>query len=282
MSLKYARDGLLTVLRPWLAKPTPWLYQGLAPDLQGVLAGNYPPIASVPNILTGRFQRALEIWVSDNVPQRALAVRSFNEFLWRGFGTSVMSSGQIVMGKKRTLFEMGYLQSYCGLHKKTDADVLLDFARRLRSAQDWFASRGQRFVCMLAPMKASWFPDRIRSSYPCPDSTRDRVYRPAIRALQGEGINLVDARAALEASRLGQSPVELSPRNGTHWNWLGAATAANALADKVRSLNLPDLTHLSYDVAIEPDELPNSFDRDLSDLLNLLTTPQGDPPPSYT
>jgi hypothetical protein len=105
------------------------------------------------------------------------------------------------------------------------------------------------------------------------------MYDLAIRALQSKGINVVDARAALEAARFGRLPAELFPRNGTHWNWLGAATAANALVDKVRSLGLPDLPHLSYDVTIEPDELPNSFDRDLSDLLNLLITPRGDPSP---
>jgi hypothetical protein len=99
-------------------------------------------------------------------------VRSFNEILWRIFGTSVMSNGQIVVGRKQTLFEMGYLLSYCGLQKTTGADALLDFAKRLRSAQDWFANRGQRFVYMLAPMKVSWFPDRIPQSYRCPDSTR--------------------------------------------------------------------------------------------------------------
>ena len=271
--------GLLTVLRPWVAKPAPWLYHGLAPELRGVLARGDLPLTSIPSILTGRLQRALEIWVGDNIPQRELVVRSFNEFLWRSFGTSVMSNGQIVVGRKRTLFEMGYLLSYCGLQKTTDADALFDFAKRLRFAQDWFANRGQRFVYMVAPMKVSWFPDRIPSSYPCRDSTRDRIYPLAIRALQSKGINLVDARAALEAARFNRLPVELFPRNGIHWNWLGAATAANALADKVRSLSLPDLPHLSYDVTIESDELPNSFDRDLSDLLNLLITPRGDPSP---
>jgi hypothetical protein len=270
--------GFLTVLRPWLVQPAAWLYYGLVPELWGVVRDNGGvPMLNADNVLSGRLQRALETWVSENIPQRDLVVRGLNEFMWRSFGTSFMSNGTIVLGKERTLFEMGYILSYCGLQEAPDTERLRNFAMRMRAAQEWFARRGQTFVYMLAPVKTSWFPDRIPSSFPCPTEKRDRIYRQVVAVLSAEGVNVVDARAALEAVRVDQLAVELFPRNGTHWNWLGAAMAANAIVDKVRSLDLPDLPRLSYKVQTEPDEL--SFDRDLSALLNLLSRPPGAPSP---
>jgi hypothetical protein len=272
--------GLLTVLRPWAEVRAPWIYRDLVPELVGVQVATDRPVLSVAEISSGRLQHAADIWVGEHLPQRPLLVRSFNEALWRSFGTSYMSGGQIVSGKQGTLFDVAYILNYCGVQKATNLGALPEFARRLRKAQDWFASRGQRFVYLLAPVKTTWFPDRLLSSIPCPEDQRDQDYRPIVATLGASGINLVDSRAVLEDQR-DHAPVALFPLNGTHWNWLGAALAANALVDKVRALGLPDLPQLSYDVEVVPRELPgpDSFDLDIASLLNLLVTPRGAPSP---
>ena len=49
------------------------------------------------------------------------------------------------------------------------------------------------------------------------------------------GINIVDA-ATLVAEARHKYPISMFPRGGTHWNMLAAALAAQALTDKLNSL----------------------------------------------
>jgi hypothetical protein len=266
--------SFLLALKPWLSDAVPWLYSGLAPELVGVQSRGEPPVLSASRVLDRRFQQALEAWVGDNVPHRPLLVRGFNEALWRAFRTSFMSNGRIIAGRQDTLFEESYILDHCGLARATDMRELPNFVRRLRPVQDWFTARGQLFLYMLAPVKTNWSPERIPSAYPCPAADRDRTYRHASALFKSAGVNFVDARAALETMR-SKTPVELYPRTGIHWNWLGAALAANALVEKARALGLADVPLLSYDVSVAPDELPGSIDRDLANLLNLLSAPRG-------
>jgi alginate O-acetyltransferase complex protein AlgJ len=269
--------GVLVLVRPLLEPTRPWIFRGLVPELAGVRIAREPVALTLPSVMTGHFQKEADSWVGDNVPQRALVVRSFNEALWDTFGGSYMAQGSLVRGRQGTLFEIRYILRYCGIVKSDMRDVSA-FAARLRKVQDWFAARGQRFVYFLSPPKPYWFPDRIPASFPCGEDVRDKDYAPTVRIMENAGINIVDARAALEKAR-GTEPAALYPINGIHWNWLGAAVGAQALADKVRSLGVPDLPGLSYTVEIEPDESEAFFDRDLSSLLNLLTLPRGAPAP---
>ena len=269
--------GVLVLARPLVEQTQPWIFRGLAAELVGVQVAREPVALAASSVMSGRFQKEVDAWVGDNVPQRALVVRSFNEALWDMFGSSYMSQGIIVRGRKGTLFEVSYILLYCGIVKSDMRDVTV-FATRLRKVQDWFAARGQRFVYFLSPPKPYWFPDRIPASFPCAEDVRDKDYAPTVQIMESAGINFVDARAALEKAR-GSAATALFPINGIHWNWLGAAAGANALADKVRSLGVPDLPVLSFSVAIEPDESETPIDRDLASLLNLLSLPRGAPAP---
>jgi hypothetical protein len=154
---------------------------------------------------------------------------------------------------------------------------LPSFASRLRAAEDWFERRGQRLIYFSAPVKTSWFPDRIPPDFPCPATKRDQVRPFVLAAFRKAGVDFVDGREALEAQR-DRSGIELFPRNGIHWNMLGAAIGADALLERLHSLGLAVPTRLNYHVTVEGQE--TGQDRDLSDLLNLLWQPPADPSPA--
>jgi alginate O-acetyltransferase complex protein AlgJ len=269
--------GVLTLVQPFAAEMVPALFENWAPPLVGVRASPPAVVPSLQQVLDGSFQLAATAWVGDHLVQRPAIVRAYNEALWRGFGTSYMANRSLVRGLGGTLFEQSYILTYCGINLAPDVAGLPAFAHRLRAAEDWFEKRGRHLVYYLAPVKTNWFPDRIPANFPCPAEKRDQIHPSVLKAFNEAGVDYVDGPAVLEAQR-GHVQVELFPRNGIHWNWLGAAIGADALLQKLRELGTLTLPALKYDVSIVDNE--TGFDRDLSDLLNLLSHPPGDPAPS--
>ena len=271
--------GASILARPYLGEAWPGLFRDWAEPLRGMQA--QPPAAAltVRHVLDGTYQTAAAGWVAANLPQRAAVVRAYNEVMWRGFGTSYMANRELVRGKSGALYEKGYVLAHCGILASTDLKALPAFARRLRAAQDWFRTRGQYAIYMLAPVKTSWFPDDAPGRFDCPAARRDPARGPALAALDAAGVHYVDARAVLETTRQ-QVPVELFPRNGTHWNDLGAVLGARALVESLRAMGLGTLPVPSYGLIVEADE--TGFDRDLSNLLNLLVPPPGNRSPRVT
>ena len=267
--------GLLTIARPWLEDVTPSLYVDGEPALVGTQVAPPTHTAGLAGVWDGSAQRAADAWMSAQIVYRSLFVRSFNEALYRAFAASYMNNRTLVFGHKQTLFEKLYVDAYCGLRSENDRTPTSAFARRLRAAQDWFVSRGQHLIYALAVAKTTWFPERIGSAFRCPPEQRDRNYPAAISALTAAGVTFVDGRAVLEAAR--SRGLDLFPRNGTHWNALGAALFVDALIDAMRRDGMPDVPRLRYEVSVEPVE--HGGDNDLIDLANLLWPPAGAPAP---
>jgi SGNH hydrolase-like domain, acetyltransferase AlgX len=273
--LAMAGVGLLTLTRPWLESVAPALYHDGLPPLAGMVAAEQTRTAGLAGVFDGSLQRAADAWMSREISYRSLFVRFFNETLYRVFAASYMNNRTIVFGRKHTLFERYYIEAYCGVSQSTDRAPPDVFARRLRAAQDWFASRGQRLIYAIAPSKTAWFPDRIGSAFRCPQEHRDRIYPAAIEALTAAGVTFVDGRAALEAAR--GNGIELFPRNGIHWNQLGAALFVDAFIEALRRDGVQGIPRLSYSVSMTP--LESGWDVDLISLANLLWQPGGAPAP---
>jgi len=258
--------GVLTMLRPLLHGTLDSPYRDWAPALVGMQAAQDQPALTLEAILDRRFQRAAESWVASNLPQRAVLVRSFNEVIWLMFGESYMAKRELVLGRDGMLFSKEYIAAYCW-GGPIDPAASLSFAARVRHVQDWFAARGQFFVYMLVPTKPSFVQHSLPTAFPCEEKKRDQLYSQAVTTLRAAGVNLVDGRAALLDARV---PM-LFPRNGTHWNWQGAAIATDALVQELRRQGLPGLADFKYSVSVTPDEFGN--DRDLAYLLNLWHPP---------
>ncbi|MEJ1978912.1 MAG: hypothetical protein WDN49_25110 [Acetobacteraceae bacterium] len=172
-----------------------------------------------------------------------------------------------MIGRKLTLYEYGYLVEYCSRDLASLTPRAEAWAEKLAAMQRWYAARGRLFVYVLTPSKAGTYPGDIPPGWPCPASQADRdgmlpMYRAA---LQRNGVTTVDGPALLEAAKA-HYPFALFPRGGTHWNWVGAALATQALIrviDAARPGALPPFTFTWSDAP------PVDTDRDLTNLLNM-------------
>lgn len=241
------------------------------------LPAERPPL-TLAALWSGEYQKATEANAAAALPPRPAIVRAFNQAQWNTFGTSYMASGTIIRGRKGALYEESYITAKCGLLIPVKLKRMPQFAQRLRRAQDWFEARGQRFVYVMAPVKTTWFPEYIPSSYPCHGPKADTIYPTARQALNAAGVHWVDGRATLEAQR-GKLGYEMFPRNGIHWNDLGVALTAGAVVDELRRQGVAG-PKLAWTVETAPDEVGS--DRDLAGLLNLAHPPRAWKTPRVT
>jgi alginate O-acetyltransferase complex protein AlgJ len=259
--------GALFIARPLLADVTPALFRPWMPPLLGMRTETGKVDLTLTSVFDGGAQREAEAWVAEHLPQRDV------------FRTSYMANRTLVRGRDGVLFEQSYIFAYCGIQPATDVPALPAFAHRLRVVEDWFRRRGKVLVYFTAPTKTSWYPNAIPSGFPCPVEKRDTVHASVLAALQQAHVDFVDGRAALEAAR-DHFPVALFPVNGIHWNWLGTAIGVDALLTKLRELGLTSLPSFQYQVKVVDQE--TGYDRDLSDLLNLVWPPPGKPAPEVS
>jgi hypothetical protein len=260
--------GLLTLLRPVMGHTIPTPFVDWGAPLIGVRNPAPDTSLSIRTVADGAFQRGAQAWIADHVVQRAAIVRGFNQALWDVFRTSYMENRSLIRGKDGVLFEQSYILAYCGMALATDVRAMPEFGRRLRTVEDWFARRGKILVYYLAPTKTSWFPDSIPDAYPCsPERGGNAVRSAVLSAFHEAGVDYVDGPLALQ-DRRGRPPIDLFPRNGIHWNWLGSAIGTQALLTKLHDLGATGLPELTYDVDMTPDEV--GTDRDLESLLNLM------------
>jgi hypothetical protein len=149
-----------------------------------------------------------------------------------GFRTS--PGGHVVLGRDDWLYFAGEdgraIDRYVrGTLPFADAQVDA-LAREIERRRAWLAARGIAYVVMVAPDKATIYPEHLpRWIEPMAGPTPlDR----ATRALEANPqLRHVDVRALLRAAKA-REPVYY--RTDSHWNYLGAIVAYRALMDQVQ------------------------------------------------
>lgn len=148
--------------------------------------------------------------------------------LWHVFRTS--PSETVIGGKEDWLFyaDDGGLQDYVQEEAFTDAQ-LQKWQRTLERMRDWLASRGARFLFVVAPDKQMVYPELMPSSLKRLHGTyRADQLLAFLRA--HSTIELLDLRPALIEAK----PRELLyHRYDTHWNDRGALIASQQIAQRL-------------------------------------------------
>jgi alginate O-acetyltransferase complex protein AlgJ len=237
------------------------------PALKGIERTWGLPSWSLEDLMTRRFQRQLEMLVNERLPLRTDIVRAVNQFYYSLFSKSYMYDGRLVFGRHRQLYEIEYIQKYCDTLKSEFTIAEFDqWAAELQQVASFFAQRGQAFIYLITPSKASYFPEFIPKRFECSIRIPRPDYRLAVSALQKSDLHYVDgSRILLDAK--GQYPVNLFPRGGTHWTMLGAALTTDALIAEISRTTGQTIPELRFSYII--DENPTGTDVDLLEVANL-------------
>ncbi|MEW6397352.1 MAG: hypothetical protein AB1582_22760 [Pseudomonadota bacterium] len=225
---------LLPLLTAWnlaVAPNHPKLEIKIGPKLAGVTR-QLPLTWSLSSLIDGSLQKAITERVTQALPIRPLLVRFNNELKFELFGELTLPG--VVRGAHGHLIEQFYLDDYCN---RTE-DMVETRARatipKLKAVQDYYRSRGSVFIYLITPSKVAHLPDYFVNLQACPSTPAARIeFVPRyVNLLREAGINVVDTATMIHSLR-GKYEVELFPQGGTHWNDIGGALAATAIAEEI-------------------------------------------------
>jgi hypothetical protein len=212
------------------------------------------------------WQKKFEDWLNFQIPYRPELIRSHNQIYYSLFSKSYMNDSRIIVGKKKYLYEIGYITRYCNSdHKIYTQQQFNEWVSKLQALNDFFQKRGQKFIYIFSPSKAGYFPEYFPTLYQCTGSHRPDYYM-AQHVLKTAAFPYINATQVLSQNKSKYGDL-LFPRGGIHWTLLGAALIIPDILKKIGSTDLPRL-QLSYTT----DFKPQGTDKDLLDLLNILST----------
>ena len=182
-----------------------------------------------------------------------------------------MNNQTIIIGKQGQLYEVDYINNYCKLIHPMPQEIAEARVKDIAEIQDRLGQHGMAFVLLISPSKAAIYPEFIPDIFCRSPKSTSRDYENFVPLLDQYKINYVDGHAiTLAAKTREQAPV--FSQGGTHWNYLGAYYTVERLLGMIEALTRQSIGRLSLqDLVI--DHKPRGTDKDLAELLNLISPP---------
>ena len=162
------------------------------------------------------------------------------------------------------LFLDAYLEEYCV--RRGESRELEPFVEQVKILQDALLNKGVGFALVLAPGKASIYPEKIPKRWLKRYDPRPRKIDQLRPLLQSAGVQYVDG-ATLTASVKKTAPAPVFPKGAVHWDDYAALQATNATLALFRRQGVPLET--IDKVTVEHPEEPTGSEIDLVELMNL-------------
>ncbi|MEA2783076.1 MAG: hypothetical protein QOK29_4620 [Rhodospirillaceae bacterium] len=214
--------------------------------------------------LSGDLQSGFDAWFANNLgPARRILVRLNNGIYYLAFHRSALDNADIVIGKQRVLYQGTYVRDACGKGGSLDTARL---ERSLHAASRALNDRRIAFAMAISPSKAAIYPEFIPAAHCTMLDTR-RAYDQLVPLITAGDLPIIDGHAITTALRAA-TPWPVFPRDGTHWNHLGALATVEALIDTLEQQLGRRLVHLNLE-RVDVDDHPTGSDADLGHLLNL-------------
>ena len=234
--------------------------------------GGYAELAPKPTLTwaglrDNTYQPALESYLADHLGFRHWFIRPRNQVAYSLFGEAKVQN--VLLGKDGMLFEETPIQAYLGQDFVGENVVQANVAQ-FRALQDTLARRGKLLLFVIAPNKASFFPEYLPPKY------RNLWVRPSnyeayARQMRASGINLLDFSALFRQWK-DTASYPLFTRVGIHWSGYGITRAADTLFRYIEQrgrLDLPDFQSADLEIS----STPRYTDDDIARALNLVWTP---------
>lgn len=225
------------------------------------------PHWSPENFLAGKFQKLFETWLNETLPFRANMVRMFNQIYYDLFSKSYINNGNLVIGKNGQLNSISYINKYYNIkNEHFSRPEFVQWIDELQELSAFFSHRHQNFIYLITPSKAAYFPEYIPAQFSKASQPVRPDYTLITQLIKNTTISHVDtSKILLDAKN--QSPVDLFPRGGIHWNMLGAALATKYLLIEINKNSPIHLEDLQFQYTV--DRKPRGTDIDLITLANL-------------
>jgi hypothetical protein len=234
-------------------------------SLEGYFERTEDPQISLASLMDGTYQYNKEKFIDQNYGLRNFLIRLNNQLdFWF---LKKLHAEKVVLGKNGMLYESHYITSYLGEDYlgKSKVDEL---TKKLKKIQDYFEQNNKTFIIMLAPGKASFFPNQFPEALN--KEKKRNNYEEFSAQLKTKNINTIDFNKWFLAKK-DKTPFPLYTELGIHWTAYGASLAFDSLIKYISIKRNIDLKNY----VVEKLELPDTLrppDEDIYRALNLLFT----------
>ena len=234
--------------------------------LAGATASPTPVAFNHETWFEGDFQTWYELKLNLGFGFRSACVRIFNQLRYSLFQEM---NPQITKGDDGYFFETAYKQSVCGVDF-IGTDSAFALLNTMDAFRDTLLSQGKRLVVLIAPNKWRTLSDKV--NWDCKSNATN--YSLFVEELKLRGYSVMDGIAMFEFDHAAGPAYPLHSKQGTHWSIYGAAASITYLnyAFKQEGMQLPEI---EFD-ELEITDVPRNTDKDLHDLLNIMTGPQNE------
>lgn len=229
------------------------------------------PAWTFKEMWTGEWQKKFEEWFNKKmIPFRSTLIKLHNQIYYTIFFKSYMYSSGIVIGKNRYLYEKLYMDKYYNVtHAVYTQEKFDKWANDLQTLANFFRQRGQHFIYVVTPSKASFQPEHLPACHRCDPTNTRPDYHGFVATLNKRGFKFINASESTFDVKKELAPF-MFPKGGTHWTSLAGAFATRDIM-KEMSVKYP-LPELQFTYRL--DQKPREIDMDLAGLLNLFARPR--------
>jgi len=230
--------------------------------LQGAVVLSEDTVFTFKEWFSGHYQEKKEKYLNENFGFRNIFVRLNNQLAFWMFNKP--KANGIVIGKENYLYEMSYIDGYTG-RTFIGEKAWRERMEKIKYIQDALQQMGKNLILILAPGKASFYPEYIPPKLLKGKDTTN--YECAIRLAKEMNVNCIDFNDYFNKKK-GKTEYPLYPRLGVHWSYYGYTIASDSIIkyiEKKRNIRMPHL----YWEEVEFD-YPREKDDDAAEAMNLL------------
>ncbi len=231
--------------------------------LRGAIKKAEEPLFSWDDWFNGSYQKAAEKYLNTKFGFRNAMVRVNNQLYYSLFNKA--KANGVVIGKKKYLYEYSYIDAYYG----TDflgTDTIHRMFMKLKALQDTLDKQGKTLLLVLAPGKATFFPEYIPDRYKR-EKTRTNL-EEYVKQSTLYGIHYLNFSKWFVAMK-DTARYPLYPKTGIHWSYYGMSLAADSMVKTLEHLRKTDLP----DIIVKKIEVSRTLrdpDRDIEKGMNLI------------
>ncbi|MFN0189332.1 MAG: alginate O-acetyltransferase AlgX-related protein, partial [Bacteroidia bacterium] len=238
------------------------------PSLKGAVEYSADVDFSWKGWFNSSWQEQKEKYLNENFGTRNYFVRLHNEIDYRLFYK--FHARAVVVGKEEYLYESSYITCYLGWDFLGN-DSLLHIINNIEKAQKILEERGKTLILVLAPGKASFYPEFLPVIY---DNVKrgQTNYETLSEHAENRNLNFINFSAYFKVKKK-DSPYLIFPKFGIHWSQYAMCIAADSMIKYMEFKRQIEMDHLMWN-EIESKEA-FGFDYDGGRGLNLLSYLKG-------
>jgi hypothetical protein len=213
--------------------------------------------------LINQYTQNIAKYASYNFGLSNIYVKSSNQIDYSLFNQA--SRKGIIMGKNNFFFEEKQLQAYYGsdfIGTKTITKQL----KELNLLQQKLTADGKLLLIVIAPSKASFYPEFIPSSYGI--SKAETNYKAYLKALKSTPLHYIDFSAYFKNRKTKDKNI-LYHKTGSMWTTYAALQAADSILKYSSKLQRLDLRNYKINTKVKKTSSLHYFDQDQEEKLNL-------------